>query len=310
MSQKPILADADEQLHSSFHQRDLQPPNTVEKGSPTAAKPSVETRKKIEIQFDRDVRALLAAGRTHEQLILRLRQLVLAEAEAGVLPPRKVIYSASYGGFAINDMFKKHLQSFTSIGCSEHEFDCARDDPAIIKAIGDFGRSVCDELPYVLADFRTSKKWGLRELMKNQAFCSLVDVENGFDQHPDLVTGAKAFYERRKSDRGQQQLTNDRDDFVAFARSNPDRWMQHEVLMHLHGGFEPFAESLGFAHELLAKDSAKYRTGPDEQRDTAIYEHVGLLAASTSLNKLAIAQVPALVDYKIVEYDGLESVRF
>jgi hypothetical protein len=28
------------------------------------------------------------------------------------------------------------------------------------------------------------------------------------------------------------------------------------------------------------------------------------------LNKLAIAQVPALVDYKIVEYDGLESVRF
>ncbi|KIM90028.1 hypothetical protein PILCRDRAFT_812830 [Piloderma croceum F 1598] len=79
--------------------------------------------------------------------------------------------------------------------------------------------------------------------------------------------------------------------------------------MHLHGAFEPFAESLGFAHELLAKDSAKYRTGPDEQQDTAIYEHVGLLAASTS-SRLAIAQVPALADYKIDEYDGLESVRF
>lgn len=78
--------------------------------------------------------------------------------------------------------------------------------------------------------------------------------------------------------------------------------------MHLHGAFEPFAESLGFAHELFAKDPAIYRTGPDEQQDTAIYEHVGVLAASTSSNKLAIAEVPALVDYKIDEYDGLESV--
>lgn len=270
---------------------------------------SVETRKKFEIQFDRDVRALLAAGRTHAQLIQRMRQLVLAEA--GLLPPRKVIYNTSYGGFGINKRFEEYLKSFTSIKSGQFGFDFARDDPVVIKAIADFGRSICDELPYILADFRTSKKWRLEELMRNpQGSGSVVDVEGGLDQHPDLVIGAKAFYDQSRSGSGRQQGAN-KGDFVDFARHNSDCWMQHEVLTSdISGSFEPFPVSLAFAHELLAKDPVKYRTGPDKQRDAAIYERVGVLAANTSLTKLAIAEVPALVDYKIDEYDGLENVQF
>jgi len=258
----------------------------------------VEARKKLEIQFDKNVKGLLAAGRTHAQLILRIRQLVLAEAE--VLPPRKVIYCRSYGGFGINERFETYLKTFTSV---EHK-DFSRDDPAIIKAIVDLGRSTCDELPYILADFRTSNKWKLEELMHKKA-----GWEKDFDQHPDLVIDAEAFYDLARSERRDSGDENG-EDFVEFAKRNPNHWMKHDGLIKFGGALEPFSASLGFAHELLRKDPAKYRAEPDEQQDAAIYERVGLLAASPSGVKLAIAQVPALVNYKIEEYDGLESVEF
>jgi len=39
------------------------------------------------------------------------------------------------------------------------------------------------------------------------------------------------------------------------------------------------------------------------------YEHFGLLCASDRYSNLAIAEMPALLDYRISEYDGLESVQ-
>jgi hypothetical protein len=262
----------------------------------------VEVRKTLEIQFDKNVKALLAAGRTHEQLTRRIRQLVLAEAEE--LPPRKVIYCRSYGGFGLNERFETYLKSFTSVRCKDFRVDCVRDDSALLKAIVDFGRSICDELPYILEDFRTSNKWKLEELMRITP-----GWEKGFEQYPDLVVDAKAFCDRARSERSGSKDDND-EDFVDFAKRNPNRWMQHEGLVEFGGALEPFPTSLGFAHELLCNDPAKYRAGPDEQQDAAIYERVGLLAASPIQTKLAIEQVPALVNYEIEEYDGLENVKF
>jgi hypothetical protein len=266
----------------------------------------------FEIIFDKNVKDLLAAGHTHKQLISRLRQVVLAESQA--LPVHKVTYSLSYGGYMVSKRFRKYLEEFTSIKCGEYSINCARDDPGFIDAFADFGRSICDELPYVLADFRTSKKWRLEELMRNtqrsQHSGSVVDMEKTY---ADLMVGAKAFYDQRRSQRSER--TNSRSDdqnFVYFAKHNSDQWMQHDVLSPNRDICGPSSESLGlgFAHELLVKDIAKYGVGPDERQDAAIYERVGVLAATASGSMLAIAQVPALVDYKIEEYDGLENVRF
>jgi hypothetical protein len=181
----------------------------------------------------------------------------------------------------------------------------------MIKAIADFGRSICDELPFILAHFRTSQKWRLEEFM-GKTPRSMVDVENNHDQYPDLVVAAKAFYDSRlalanKGGRrtfGEGDAQEEDQDFVHFAKHNPDRWMLHDFLR--------FSESLSleFAHELLVEFPAKYDVGPDDHRDAAIYERVGVLAASVCLGKLDIVQIPALVDYTIHEYDGLENVSF
>ena len=83
----------------------------------------------------------------------RVRQLVLAKGEK--LPTRKVLYCKSYGLFRISKRFKFYLKKTTCIDFRtewDQEPACARDDPILIKAIGDFGRSICDEVPYIFKD--------------------------------------------------------------------------------------------------------------------------------------------------------------
>jgi hypothetical protein len=98
----------------------------------------------------------------------------------------------------------------------------------------------------------------------------------------------------------------------AFTEMHPDFWMaQHCVGSGLFAGSGTFQVALRFAHVLLQGcNRARFRVESDEAQDAAIYEEIGLCGASYTGCKLAIAEVPALVDYSIREYDGQETVEY
>jgi len=274
---------------------------------PTQASPN-------EIRFDEAALALLAENHTHYDLKQRLHQLVMKEAEK--LPPVKVLYCTSYGRFQVSAGFRALLRS-RSINSAN------RSDPALIKAISDYGRLICDRFPFILDEMRVAYTWKLNELLaKMMEELTMSRSEMEFD--PDLITEATSFmtiYQMCDSTtgywrsgclgthpNGHSVVKGQEIDLMTFAEMHPDFWMTH----HSFGpGPGSFKISFRFAHFLLqGSNRARYQVGPDEVQDAAIYEFIGLKGACTSLSHLDIEEIPALVDYSINEYDGKEEVEY
>ena len=103
---------------------------------------------------------------------------------------------------------------------------------------------------------------------------------------------------------------SDRDsDFVAHAKTHPETWMFHQSLCLPNRHPQTAVQ---FAHQLLHDAPEMYRVQEPSTRDidTQVYECIGLAGASDGFSALRLATVPAMVDYTIHEYDGLESVSF
>ena len=93
------------------------------------------------------VEALLDQNRTHRELRQLLRQIVLKKAEK--LPPIKVLCNTSYGGYDYNEAFTTFVRSRTNITAIY-----LRSDPALIQAISEYGRFICDKNPFIIDDMR------------------------------------------------------------------------------------------------------------------------------------------------------------
>lgn len=240
--------------------------------------------------------------------------------EGQKLPPIKVVYSPSYGGFRFSEGFKTFVLSHSNISGSIH--DARRDDPALIQAISDYGRFICNKFPFILNDMRTVYTWKLDKLLaKLRNEYPLVEVE--FD--PNLVTEAASFINQMCNAQGQwrddclgtfpngERLPYDdrhsEIDFMTFTEMHPHFWMAHYSLRPASFHRRTFQLAFRFAHVLLqGGDRVRYHVEPDEAQDAAIYERLGLFGATSS--HLAIKEVPALVDYSIDDYDGSESVNY
>jgi hypothetical protein len=172
---------------------------------------------------------------------------------------------------------------------------------------------------------RTVDTWKLDKLLAKtrEEFCNNSE-EMEFD--PDLVTEATSFVEQMcKTDghwkkdflgsfpNGRSSIYDDTPEvsFMAFTEMHPDFWMAHYSVRSdtFRGSSTTFQASFRFAQVLLqGGEHARYRVLPDDVQDAVLYERIGLFGATSS--ELAIAKIPALVDYTINEYDGQESVNY
>ena len=82
-------------------------------------------------------------------------------------PPRKVVYCRSYGRYGISGEFRTFYHSHSNEAYRKlvHGFD--RSDPALIEAISDYGRFICDRFLFILDDMRTVYTWKLDRLLFN-----------------------------------------------------------------------------------------------------------------------------------------------
>jgi hypothetical protein len=179
---------------------------------------------------------------------------------------------------------------------------------------------------------RTVYTWKLDKLLANlswkKQFPTIERSTNATEFNPDMVAEATSFADQMSNAEGYW-----RDDCLgsfpngertyfgdelpeislrAFTEMHPDFWMaQHCIASDLFAGPATFQVALRFAHVLLqGGDHARYHVEPDEAQDAAIYQHIGLCGASKTGSKLAITEIPALVDYSIKEYDGQETVEY
>jgi hypothetical protein len=285
-----------------------------------------------EVKFDEIVKALLAEGREHFNLKMRLSRLVMEEAKKH--PPRQVMYCASYGQFDFSNEFKAFCHSHPNAVYRDLQVDpySDRSDPDIIQAISDYGQSICNRFSFILDDMRTDRTWKLNELLSNlMIYLPAVaqgrsTMTNVIEFDPDLVTEGTSFFDQMSNDKGywredclgsfpngkktyfgdQQPEIN----LVAFTEMHPEFWMAHCVGSSFCTGPVTSQIALRFAHVLLrGGDRARYHVEADEAQDAAIYQSIGLRGASKTGSRLAIKEIPALVDYSIDEYDGLETVR-
>lgn len=94
--------------------------------------------------------------------------------------------------------------------------------------------------------------------------------------------------------------------FLGFARQLVDR---KRPLLLTDKRLRRCRHSVYLAYTLIAKDSTKYRVAPDPQGDVAAYVRIGLLAVEVREESLKLIEVPALLHYKIDDYDGQQSLH-
>jgi thiol-disulfide isomerase/thioredoxin len=126
----------------------------------------------------------------------------------------------------------------------------------------------------------------------------------------DLTLQALNFYDMMEKEEKLTYLIGsdkkDSKDFVDFAKTNPDRWMEHKRFYG--GGFHK--SGIKLAHTLLKEAPELYQIEPNDEIDASIHEAIGLAAASGEYACLQVKSVPAIVEYQIREYDGKESVHW
>jgi thiol-disulfide isomerase/thioredoxin len=263
---------------------------------------------------------MLLKGHNHEAIKKELQDYLLELGKD--MAPRRILYNTVYGGFGLS----KRLCARLSPHLNKHGLSM-RENPTLLQIIVAMGRETCDRLPYLLEDVRLCHSKRLESLMvciqdyktapmrqKNKPTMQLPKLEDLKEEYGnDLTLQALKFYdmmEEKEKLRSKSYLIGsdkkDSKDFVDFAETNPDRWMEHKRFYG--GGFHK--SGIKLAHTLLKEAPELYQIEPNDEIDASIHEAIGLAAASGEYACLQVKSVPAIVEYQIREYDGKESVHW
>jgi len=277
-----------------------------------------EDRMSAASHLEAAVLKMLSVSYTHKEINNLVRKTVLDQGAK--LPSRRVLYNISYGGFEFSDRFlDRFKEKFPRIAVTSDD-DYAKDiynreNPLIIQTITDFGREICTKFPYILEDLNVAEKWKLKDLMgRNVAAKS--DSKGALEQvDPDLAARLASFKPKSSSSSRRHDDDEERN-FVDYAETNPETWMFHPKLsLPVASDFDNHLQTriaVQFAHQLLHDAPEIYRDQEPSTRDkdTQIYECIGLAGASGEYSVLRLGTVPAMVDYTIHDYDGSESLKF
>ena len=251
---------------------------------------------------------MLSVSYTHKEINNLVRKTILDQGAK--LPSRRVLYNIAYGGFRFSERFK---EKFPRVVISSDDIYndqmYNREKPLTIQTITDFGREICTRFPFIQEDLNVAEKWKLKDLMGSNV-AAKSDSQAALDQvDPDLAARLASFKPSSSSSRRDED-----GDFVDYAETHPETWMFHSKLSLPDASvFDKYSQiAVQFAHQLLHDAPEIYRDQKPSTRDidTQIYECIGLAGAAGGHSILRLVTVPALVDYTIDEYDGLESVNF
>ena len=133
--------------------------------------------------------------------------------------------------------------------------------------------------------------------------------------HPKVLDLAAFFLQKKRDDKSDRKL-GDAESFLDYmlATGNID-WKRQYVLHEDDAKFAEFLSEMMYQTdaEWDALERMDYSSGwfeKDDMRDVHPLEMMGRMFASGRYCRLAIAEVPALSNWKIGVYDGLESVTY
>lgn len=254
--------------------------------------------------LDRPLSQLLDAGHSHNSIVKHIRQFILDRSKD--LPPRQVIINTEYGGFGISSSVQTFLENKLGsdvIGEFGNPHPQFRENPEIVEALKEYGEEVCGRLPFLRDDWRTALKWNLDRLWGSGGKKVGTDIDEEFQLKARAELFKKEWAESLKRVGSFTQTPP----FEEFAKAHPDQWMRHfpRHSRAMHG------PSLGLAHVLLKEEPQKFRVvSPDPKTDDDIHLLVALACASDGHSFLEVQTVPAVVDYRIEEYDGMERIAY
>ena len=279
----------------------------------------------MQAQVVKQVDQWLKAGLkpAHIQKIVRESSLKLS------ITTRRVLYNKTYGGFGFSHEFM-HAHGIRE----GDDLEAERTSEKAFETIERLGHDICATSPHLCEEIELCQRLNLQKLgqhIHKQRFrerhCSPRDADEKMsyeadiqqclekmqDWPEDIVHAARAYYDTEGAQywslfvSGGGPFSYDSDcTFSEHVKSIKIAWPLHEA----------FRVS-GIAGGCLIAAALRKKSLPSESQSVMAEEMgqspspqllLGLAAASGSCCALGYADVPELVDYKIHEYDGKESV--
>lgn len=252
------------------------------------------------------VLALVKNGNVdHGKIVKEIRALLVDASKGMAAIP--VVLNACFGGFNLSEHFQNYLNQ---LGIND------TDNRVLVAShIKLYGAQMCLEFPNLHKLVSLYYNSNIQRLYQFAACISLnksykghcagdVDEWNATPRHVKdyLVDAAKAWGNDDVHTKSSDLLKH-KDFMVVLSTIGfaPDVWLHQN---HFQKGIM-FA--LTCAPETVL---SRLKLTANNYENDKISEIVGLLAASGCYSKLVIVEVPALVGWKVNEYDGWESIEY
>lgn len=250
-------------------------------------------------------------GMAHSDILNNVRSFLINDSKS--YPYKKVMYNDCYGVYNYSFSFQKYLD----------DHNVSRIDAQNIERIHDalyicqFGHNVLDKYPLiknmlfiythydlgnVFKKIKQAKYRNEKPVIPSMSETMIENIIHSLDYYFDAEQqDMKSPFFKRKNWRHKHDNQSDPMEFEeAIKHYGETHWAIWKCQMHYD------EQAMRF---LILFPSSLSIPSLDDDTKTEVYEKAGLLFASGKFSKLQIAEVPALVDWSLTSYQGLETVN-
>lgn len=266
--------------------------------------------------------ALLKTGVSQSSMFSAIKKALRQESSS--LPKTRILYNDCYGAFLLTDHFVSFAYSRQD-GSKRHTIGQYPERIFPVPHIPAYGQQVASMYPWVVCAVYNYTYYKLDEVFKHirhlrkesvatEDMLSTISSEYGFGI--PIVRLMVSSIENRFSNDGSPM--NFLDAVHTFSQYNPNVWLydnnrfEHTAMKFIYDRLSHLETSGGKKSPVVANTDIMDDTGQRGELVSidmdSIYTELGLLCAAGPGCRLQIAEVPSLLDWKICEYDGLETI--
>lgn len=264
---------------------------------------------------------LLKAGVSQSSMFSTIKKAL--RQESSKIPKARILYNDCYGSFLLTDHFVSFAYSRQE-GAQRHTISHHPERIFPVPHIHAYGQQVAAMYPWVVCAVYNYDYYKLEEVFKHihhlrkesanaNDIASAMSKEYGFSK--EIVSLMVSSIDNRVSNDGPPM--NFLDAVHKFSQYNPCVWyydnnrFDHTAMKFIYERLAQL-ETTGAKKRVVVANTDAMAEGESRELVAAdmdaTYNELGLLCAAGPGCRLQIAEVPSLLEWKISEYDGLETV--